>query len=181
VVSLIDVVGVRRMAKGPKGAASSAMRKFHGRVLARMEHTLPLHAHGYLWNDSVLLLAFLDDAGRHAETVLREIDRFKKEIEDLGANYAIAIQGQAFPDPMGTAGHDRVTVIRASSFALANCFEVEKFAREKKLRRPWYVDSRLARHINTAQAFSEEAVRLLPDGKERTVYAYKGYLWPDEG
>src|ERR1700694_1174488 len=122
VVSLIDLVGVKKMASGRKGQASSAMQSMHTEVVVAMNGGLPLHAQAYVWNDSVLLLAFLDELHR-PEPILREVDGLKRKLEYLGMSYAISIQGQVFPDlalstpPSRPA---RTTVIRASSFAMAN-------------------------------------------------------------
>lgn len=180
VVSLIDLVGVKKMAWGRKGQASGAMQSMHAEVVAAMNAGLQLHSHAYVWNDSVLLLAFLDESHR-PEPILREVEGLKRRLEHLGKNYAIAIQGQVFPDLALNAPSKRparTTVIRASSFAMANCFHVEECI-GRRLRKPWYVDSRLAGKILTTQTFVKKSIDLLPGPNTREIFVYDGYLWRD--
>jgi len=182
VVSLIDMIGIRDLASGPKGAASTAMRKMHKTVAEEMRCGLPLHAYTYVWNDSVLLLAYLDKSHR-PEAILREVDGLKRTLSRLGKSYAISIKGKAFPDlgmsPQTDCG-SRITLVRASSFAMANCFRVEEII-GKKLKRPWYVDSRLAKKIHTTQSYDKEPLDFMPGPEPRDVYVYRGYLWGRDG
>ncbi len=178
VVSLIDFIGVKKMAEGRKKRASRIMRKMHAEAVAQMHGGLPLHAHAYIWNDSILLLAFLDQVHR-PEPIMREVDGLKRKLAHLGKSYAISIKGQVFPDLAASISNEcsgRATVIKASSFAMANCFRVEECIAKKRMK-PWYVDSRLALKIRTSQACTTVPVKLLPGPKTREVYVYDGYLW----
>lgn len=188
-VTLIDVASIRKLAEQPNTRASELMRKLHKMVFDEAGSRLPAHAHVYIWNDSVLLLAFLDSAS--PEAVLREVDGLKRKIDDLakcfglGQSYAIAVQGQPFPEielgqgdvrQAGALQSPRVTIIKASSYAMANCFLIEKYF--KNMKKPWYVDSRLAKSLRTdAVATKKEKVPLLPGTRARQVYVYSGYLW----
>lgn len=171
-------MGLKILASNPKGKASSRMRRLHKDVSVAMRCGMKHHDHAYLWNDSVLLLAFLNRVNT-PEAVLRDVDGLKRKLEHLGKSYAISVKGRAFPYPGSSqpvGNHARTTVIRASSYAMANCFRIEELI-GKKLRKPWYVDGRLARKIHTRQRCSKKRVKLLPGPKSRWVYVYDGYLW----
>jgi hypothetical protein len=190
VVTLIDVVGVKKLAKQPNTRASDLMRAIHGLVLDEMAKGLPAHSTAYVWNDSVLLLAYLNASSGAAEVILREADALKRRLDALAIashariSYAISVQGQVFPDPrdleasgVPTEKEVRTIVIRASSYAMANCFLIEEHL-GKSSRKPWYLDSRLAVGLKTARRpVLKQKLKLLPGGKERNVYAYAGYLW----
>jgi len=182
VVTLIDLVRIKVLASGPKGLASTLMRKMHVTVSAEMRCGLPLHECAYVWNDSILLLAYLDRS-HGPEPVLREVDRLKRSLSYLGESYAISIKGQTFPDLIArrpATKYPRMTLIKASSFAMANCFRVEETI-GKKLKRPWYVDSRLAGKIHTTQLFIKKSTNFLPGPETRDVHVYAGYLWEADG
>jgi hypothetical protein len=59
-VTLIDVPGIKDLAAQPNTQASDVRRQMHSVVLQEMPAVLPSHAHVYIWNDSVLLLSFLN-------------------------------------------------------------------------------------------------------------------------
>ena len=176
IVVLMDLIGVKRLAFEGDRAASALMRSFH--QLVRREMASGLHAldHAYVWNDSVLLLAYVDDRPKTYERAIHAADDLKRKVDESTPSYAIAVKGRAFPsnaDPDGT----RVTVISASSYAMANCFEIEAEAKSKELHKAWYIDVRIARKIRVARAPEWVAVPLWPGGKQRRVYVHNGYLW----
>jgi hypothetical protein len=174
IVVLMDLIGVKKRAFEGDSAASALMRSFH--QLVRHEMAQGLHAlnHAYVWNDSVLLLAYVDDRDLAYEKAIHAADDLKQGVDAIAPSYAIAVKGRAFPP---SAADLRVTVIRASSYAMANCFEIEAEAKSKKLRSAWYVDVRIARKVPQARSPEWIAVSLLPGGKRRRVYVHDGYLW----
>jgi len=175
-VTLYDLVGVKKLAP-ESGAGSALMRRLHGTVAEALTDDLPTVHRAYCWNDSVLLLSYLG-AGKGAPAdVLRDADRLKKRIDHIANSYAVAVRGQAFPPPPGAPPPPRVNILEASSYAMANCLVIEKEL--KHLKKAWYIDGRLARHIRTSQRASRHSVALLPSGKSRSVYVYDGYLWSD--
>jgi hypothetical protein len=184
-VTLIDIPGIKELADQPRTRASGVMRQVHSLVLREMD-VLPSHAHIYIWNDAVLLLAFLDN-NLSVGAVLHEADCLKRKIDILVGRcgldhaYAIAVRGRAFPDlaiDPDAGGHDRAVVIKASSYALANCFIIEARL-GKKLKKPWYVDSRLAKHLTTKSKPEKRTATLLPRKGTRDIYVYSGYLWDE--
>jgi hypothetical protein len=94
----------------------------------------------------------------------------------------MAVRGQTFPDLIGPAksADNRAMIIKASNYAMANCFIIEERI-GKALKKPWYVDHRLAKYLTTAPTAKKETrkVTLLPGKKARNVYVYSGYLWGD--
>ncbi len=184
-VSLIDLVGIRTLAKKGNTAATEVMRTMHGLVVNEMRTALPTHDRAYIWNDSVLLLAFLDHTSATPERVLREVDGLKRKIDTmvkpygLPNSYAVAVKGQVFPS-MGLEQQiddgKRAVIIEASSYALANCFLIQEDL--GKLKAQWYVDSRLARRIRADSTPSKvKPAALLPGNEVREVHVYSNYLW----
>jgi hypothetical protein len=194
-VSLIDFPGIRKLARQPDTKASDLMRTMHTCVANSLQAGLPNHKRAYIWNDSVLLLAFLDQISSSPEKVLREVDGLKRKVDALANDYglpdsyAISVKGQAFPpvevgeQPKGqgsTAPQPRAVIIEASSYALANCYLIEE-SLGKDLKKPWYVDSRLASEIKTDLIPARiKPPKLLPGTEVREVYVYSGYLWLGE-
>jgi len=112
---------------------------------------------------------------------MHDADNLKKRIDKVRKSYAIAVKGQAFPSTPSHAINGtspRVTVIEASSWAMANCFKIEKLAR--RWRKSWYIDERIAKKIQTNQVCQKHKVKMYPDGQQRSVHAYKNYLWSDD-
>jgi hypothetical protein len=156
------------------------MRSLHALVAREKSQLASIH-HAYTWNDSVLLVSFPDREEAYS-AAMHDADGLKKRIDrEVAKCYAIAVKGQAFPqvDTSGTAG---VTVIEASSWAMANCFAIEREARRGKWARPWYVDIRIARKIETGPCFKKHMVSMLGTGgsrRPRAICAFSGYLWGD--
>lgn len=182
IVTLIDLIGIKKHAHHGDLKATTLMRHFHALVLKRIRD-LPSIDHAYAWNDSVLLLAYLGTERNKKEVVLREIDAFKREIDILADSYAIAVQGQNFPEtPFLARGrrprntHERVTILRVSSYAMANCFAIEEKL-GRSTQKPWYVDERIARQLSSQQKCETKPMVFLPHGAKRNVFIYEGYLW----
>jgi hypothetical protein len=176
IIVLMDLIGLRRRALEGDSAASALMRSFHKVIRQEMADGLHGLDHAYVWNDSVLLLAYVGDRRQAHESAIHAADTLKRKIDAIAPSYAIAVKGRAFPS---TAGSDdaRVTFIKASSYAMANCFEIEAEAKSKRRREAWYIDVRIARKVPRARSSQWIAVPLLPYGKRRRVYLHAGYLW----
>jgi hypothetical protein len=175
VVTLIDVVGIKSLARsGPESSATTAMRRLHELTSRYMREAMPSHAHAYCWNDSVLLLGFLES--NNAANLLREASSFRRAIhEEIRNCYAISVRGQAFPElETDVAVERRSTVVKASSYALANCFEIEHALREEKAI--WCLDSRLQSAVKKESRKIAE-VRLLPYGKARSILLFDEDLY----
>lgn len=185
VVIYIDMPELKKHASAAAPTGSSLMRAFHslvGRALA--PGLLPSLAHAYVWNDSALLLAYVDGTRSGDEACLRDADRLKLTIDEwmqtwtTKRSYAIAVKGQAFPEPCGAgAAANRVIILRASSYAMGNCFEIDKEVKRCKLRKSWYLDDRLAKHIRGVTARDVLLVKLLPKSRQCKVHLIDGYLW----
>ena len=189
VVTFIDLIGIKDLAKGGQGSA--LMMQMHQQVKAQVQAGhLPSHPYAYLWNDSILLLAYLsDEEPRSAQKnrILREADNLRRKMDvDLGLkSFGISVQGMAFPDNgisaavfTGKQAADQpdVVILKASSWAFANCFEIDKNLR--KYRAAWYIDSRISGMLRTDEAIDKTvSVQLLPDRNKRPVDMYKTYLW----
>jgi hypothetical protein len=176
IVVLMDLIGVKKRALNGNPSASALMRSFHKLVQWEMAGNLDALDHAYVWNDSVLLLARVDDRPEAYERAIRAADGLKRKVDVIAPNYAIAVKGRTFPSNVRLDG-TRVTVIEASSYALANCFEIEAAAKREKLHSTWYIDVRIARKVRAAKALNWIEVPLLPGGKRRRVYLHDGHLW----
>ena len=177
IVVLMDLIGIKKRALEGDSAASAVMLSFHSLVCRELAKGMGALDHVYVWNDSVLLLSFIDHRPETYEMAIRSADKLKQKVDLIAPSYAIAVKGRAFPSNAGHYG-SRVTLIKASSYAMANCFEIEAEAKKKKLRgKTWYIDIRIARMVRAATAPEWISVPLLPGGKRRRVYAHEGYLW----
>lgn len=118
------------------------------------------------------------------ERVFAELDEFRFFLEQqCGASiYAICVQGLAFPQDImapavfnGQVAHQpRAVVLKTSSWAMANCFLIEKAL--KHHRADWYIDSRITKDANLPASFASEKVELLPKSRARTIHMLKGRI-----
>jgi hypothetical protein len=182
VVSRFDLIGIREMINAGNIRASDLMRQFHILVYKSINTDMSVNCNAYAWNDSAMFLSFPQNDGDY-ETIMRELNRLKPAVDSICPSYAICIKGQAIPEPAcgygtETNGQPRFVFIKASSYAFANCFEVEKqLCKKKRLKMDWYVDSRIAEKIPAFAKCDRHGVVMLPSGKKRDVYVLKGSIW----
>jgi hypothetical protein len=181
IVVYIDVIDIKKRAKQGKSVGSSLMRAFHKLILDEMSRGLPSLDHAYAWNDSALLLGFVDGSSGAYERCLREAEILKRKVDAIAKSYGIAVKGQAFPELPDsnrngrTAQNRRATILRTSSWAMANIFEIERAV--KKLRAVWYLDKRVAERLTGVRPNGHLKLKLLPENKQRNVFYYDHYLW----
>jgi len=183
IITFLDVPGIK--AEAPTGKSSSTMRKLHRLVTSIFNSDLSLHQHAYLWNDSALFLAYLHGKDGEKDKVVRELNVLKRYVDlHLGkSTYAIVVKGRTFPHAEQApkvfdrqlSQQQRVITLKTSSWAMANCFIIEKELR--KHRKAWYIDSRVAESISTSKQHTEEKIKLLPKNTVRKIRMYSGYLW----
>ena len=175
IVTYIDLVDAKEGAA--LGVATERMRHLHalvGKLLAGP--LLPSAAHAYVWNDAVLVLSFVDESSPSYRAAVRDVCTLKARIDSLHPSFAIVVKGQTFPPPNGPHLDPRVTVLKTSSWAMANCFVIE--SQLKKFKASWYVDGRVAKHLAAPDPFRKEMVALLPKNERRSIHLYKGDLLP---
>jgi len=80
IIVFFDLPGIKSLAP-QSGAGSAVMRKLHA-LAAKEVPRLARVNHAYIWNDSVLLLGFVDD-GDSAFVVMREADSFKQAVYSI--------------------------------------------------------------------------------------------------
>ena len=106
---------------------------------------------------------------------MRDFYRFKSRIDQVRKSYGVVVKGQRLPSPQEstTPRNDRFVFIEASSYAMANCMEIPKKF-DKNDRHPWYLDERVSSRLDRLppQPASRLKIPLLPDKKERYIYAY---------
>jgi hypothetical protein len=182
VVSYFDLIDIRKMITAGNSKASDLMRQFHILVYKSINTDMPAHRNAYAWNDSAMFLSFPQNDGDY-ETVMRELNTLKPIVDSICPSYVICIKGQAIPEPAcgyGTeaSGQPRFVFLKASSYAFANCFEVEKeLCKKKRLKMDWYVDDRIAQKIPALAKCDRHGVAMLPSGRKRNVYVLKGSIW----
>ena len=182
IITAFDLAGTRTLAASGKG--SSAMIELHNRAVGKINQGLPLHSHGYIWNDSVLLLSYMTEPNWSKRAFVAELDDFRSFLEQqCGAPiYAISVKGLAFPQDIiapavfngQIANQPRAVVLKTSSWAMANCFLIEKAL--KHHRADWYIDSRITKDANLPVPFASEKVELLPKNQARTIHMFKGHI-----
>lgn len=182
IITAFDLVGTKSAAATGRG--SSAMIQMHRCAVGKIIHGLPRHSHGYVWNDSVMLLSYEAKPAQKRAKVLQELDEFKQWLQgQCGVPiYAIAVMGLAFPQGElasavsdGQIAHQpRAVVLKTSSWAMANCFLIEKDL--GKHRADWYIDSRIVKDVSLAEPMGSEEILLLPSKEPRRVFMYRGGL-----
>ncbi len=131
------------------GQASKRMQQFHCLVVRELkDRSLQSIVHTYTWNDSALVVSKVDKSPGSFGQALRDLHGFKKAIDNLldtlCPSFAIAVKGQTFPLNEPSANL-RATILQTSSWAMANCFEIEKVLRREQAS--WYVDTRIVRKV----------------------------------
>jgi hypothetical protein len=174
IVTFIDLPGVKKLASA-NSAGSDLMRRLHA-LAARELPRLAAIDHAYVWNDSVLLLSFIKNTPASFVAAMTDAHRFKRRVNGLKKCYAVAVKGQAFP-PLPDVPTSKLTVLQASSWAMANCFEIEK--QLGNVRAAWYVDGRIARHLRDVGASVKRNIVLLPLNRKRSVFCYADDLWDE--
>jgi len=179
VVSYFDLIEIREKINSETSEASILMQNFHLFVRKNIFDSMPTHDHAYVWNDSALFLAFPKNDSDY-EIIMRELNTLKPKLDRICTSYGICIKGQAIPDSVcrydiETKWQSRFVFLKASSYALANCFKVEE--KLKELEMDWYIDSRIADKIPNFPDCDQHPVSMLPSGDERNVYVLKGSIW----
>lgn len=184
IISYIDLIDIKNMIQSGKEEAVKTMQSVHRVVYGQVNEKMPNHAHAYTWNDSVLLLAYINSNLQGSVVdVMKEVNALKKKIDEINNSYCICVEGMPMAEPLayqgnvfvGNSNQPKYTHIKASSMAFANCFEVEKELSKHKMG--WYVDGRINDRLNLKLQCKEEEVKLLPDNGKRKIYMYKNYLW----
>lgn len=187
IITYIDLIGIKSTAEKYNSKASDVMRSMHHLVEKVMNTEMSNHDHCYIWNDSILLLSILESEyiNRNVNDVMKEADRLKKKIDIICPSYAISVKGQIFPEDSSqnapidcdTIKHQPKTIkLKASSYAMGNCFLIESRL-GKRLKKPWYVDSRIANQLDTVETRTEHSIKMLPKNKRRKVLVFNDYLW----
>lgn len=171
-----DLNGTKAATQVP-GLASKRIRQFHALLVEQVKSGLGNVTHAYAWNDSALLLFHVGQDSDSYAVAMRESDTFKRAVDALCACHAIAVKGQAFPSRNGqNEPGGRVTVIEASSWAMANCFEIERDLAGQ--RAAWCIDGRIVKKMSCSTPSQTYKVKLLPSNRPRVVHCFKSYLWP---
>ena len=182
IVTAFDIAGTTALAASGKG--SSAMIEMHNRAVTKINYGLPFHSHGYIWNDSVLLLSYMTEPNWTKKAFIAELNEFKSFLEQhcAASLYAISVKGLAFPQDITApaifngqvANQSRAVVLKTSSWAMANCFLIEKAL--KHHRADWYIDSRITKGTDLPAPFASEEVELLPKNQARNIQMFKGRI-----
>jgi len=179
----MDLIGFGKLIENNSLNAVEIMQRFHQTVYNQINVNMNNHNHAYTWNDSVLIVASIDEKYSGLSEIMKEVDSLKKKIDEVHKCYAISVKGMSFSGPSIWGGHQYVgqmdqpkfVFLKASSYAFSNCFEIEKKLKIKK--KSWYLDKRIGSRINTDKIYDEESINMLPSGNPRPVYLYDGYLW----
>ena len=169
IVTYVDLIGMKHQAADAP-LNSARMRTLH-RTAQAVIMKMPAHEQLYCWNDSILLVAYcrLTDHLK-MRTVLTELCQLIRKLEAIGPHYAITVKGLAFPtpelSPAITSG--RCVVLKAASYAMSNCFQIEAAGKRLKRRPSWYIDSRLQGAL-AGHRLPTFKVKMLPEHSARKV------------
>ena len=131
--------------------ASTIMRKFHNVVMQAMAgNSNDRLMRAYTWNDSVLLLAYVDKNRHDYESVLRQVDCLKQKIDSVRKSYAVVVKGQAFPPPEGqnTSPNGTVRLHRSIKLRYGELYGNSGNVFSRENRHQWYLDQRIESEIS---------------------------------
>lgn len=174
IVSLIDLNNIGALLAAEKGRGVRVMRDLH-ELVANHSPTLKSHEEVCFWQDSALLLAFVDASEHSYERVMSDVVRLKTEIDALHRCHAVCVKGQSFPSPSlrrSSQKQPRSIYLKASSLAFSNCFKIEE--RLKGHKADWYIDPRITRRIDCRDADTTEVLGLQPRGVQRKIHMFRG-------
>lgn len=179
----MDLIDVKKLISQNSPNAVQIMQCFHQTVYGQVNEIMKKHEHAYTWNDSVLLVAYIDENYSGLLDIMKELDNLKKRIDEKSKCYAISVKGMTFSEPLCWGGHQFVgqidqpkfVFLKASSYAFSNCFEIEKKLGQRK--KSWYIDERIASRFDLKKKYEVESISMLPSGTDRNVYLLDGYLW----
>lgn len=177
IVAYVDLVGIKKLAAS--GDGSRMMRELHCTARSAADGGLSSLHHIYAWNDSLLTVSILGGSGGAAyEEVLRDAATLVRSAERVAPAYAIAVKGRVFPqNEMRDDGSHRLTILRSSSWAMANCFRIE--AELARLRARWYIDSRITDKLPRLRGGRVHKVQMLPTERKRRVLVFGADPWDE--
>lgn len=196
IVGFLDINGIRLDIQQNKPTAIQAMDSLERTAYGYASQDQGWYDGLYVWNDSALVVTYLDVYGRTVLSTFRSLHEFKAKLsQSLGLKrdnnvsiYAICVKGMAFvPEldgvraniPAAGSTESKYVYVRASSMALANCFEIETKLGRKHLKE-WYVDERIYRDcpaIVRAKLKTVDELEMYPDMEKRKVYMGSGPLF----
>ena len=178
IVSYIDLIDLKKTINNPNHAVE-IMGQVHQTVYSQISNDMPLHSYAYSWNDSVLLLAYINNRSSDFNGIIKEVVDLKRKIDQVRSCYTICMKGLVFPSPFQYAGavydspqpeQPRHVFIKASSIAFANCIEIEKCL--GKFRKAWYIDESIAKELNSSNPCLHKKIKLLPNNEEKIIYMF---------
>ncbi len=176
VVAHFDMVGIKDLSEDSQG--SRLMMQMFEAVSKVADAGLPAVRHIYAWNDSLLTVSLLDGGGSQFKNVLTDLERLKTAADQVRKTYVVVVKGQSFPYvEKHPASSTTFHVLRASSWAMANCFLIEERL-GKKHKAAWYVDSWVVQNVPGLAEHSTCRVALLPKRNRRAVHVFSHGLWP---
>jgi hypothetical protein len=177
IVSYIDMIGSREKLQNESGIGVTQLLQMHDKVMKCRDIFLN-HEEICFWNDSILLLAYIDiENDILYRKVMKEVRALKQEIDLINqplGSFAICLKGQAFPPPIDWNEkliNPRMNYLQASSLAFANIFEVDRVLKNEDIH--WYIDKRIVDKLITQKESRIEEISLYPRNTKRIIYLYK--------
>ena len=188
IVTLIDLIGVRRLLKLGGPMAVKKMRHMH-RTINQNVGCFGSNTELVFWNDSVLIHSIVEQSAESYESSMLPIIKLKASIDALHSSYAISVKGKSFPlikiRKSGTGC--RLVYLSASSLAFTNCFDIEAELKTnsqfKNRRYGWYIDDRIIKRIckkTTRPADDKYKFNLFPEGEKRFFHMFHGTFFGHE-
>lgn len=191
VVTLLDLVNMKKLLAddGKRPLAIQAMEALD-RICNRRSQDLRNIDHIYCWNDSVLLLSYLDQFPRDMSALVQEISEIKCAIdgECKMKSFVAMVKGMTFvpndlqiraPMQRGSEPNPVYHYMLASSMAFANCYTIIKLFRND--HHDWYIDERVQQVLNSVlqgRLTERNKFSALPEMTTRRVFTADGYLHP---
>jgi len=174
ILSFLDLDDIKKILRRKSSAGIRILRDFHKLVAARAPK-LAAHDEICFWQDSVLLVAYVDATTDAYTGVMSEVKVLKEAIDTILPSHAVCVKGRTFPykDIQSSQTRPRVIYLSASSLAFSNCFHIENEL-GRDFRADWYIDTRIIRKVTARKEDHVKLVELLPRNKRRNIHMYHG-------
>lgn len=170
IICYVDMIGLSKLALESLNIATKKMRDFHSlasQYILKMNH----HDHVYVWNDSAAFVSHPKQNEDDYRFVIQELIDFTNETQNIASCYAVCVKGTSFPPPPPKPRClPKYSFLTVSSWALANCFKIEKEL--GKYRKLFYIDGRIIRQGAMRPGDEISDMTMLPKYYKRAVHMY---------
>jgi hypothetical protein len=92
IVSFIDMIGISEKLRKNSSESVMIMRRMHEDIYKACQN-LPAHEEICFWNDSILLMGYVNTQSYSYHALMEEVIKIKRVVDDINPSYAICVKG----------------------------------------------------------------------------------------